>query len=920
MMLSPHALLRPLLLLAFCLAFALPAQAMDELPEIEIPFEKHVLDNGLTLIIHEDHKAPLVAVNVWYHVGSKDEKPGKTGFAHLFEHLMFNGSEHYDDEYFRPLEEVGATDMNGTTNNDRTNYFANVPVGALDRLLWMESDRMGHLLGAITQEKLDEQRGVVKNEKRQRENAPYGKVWDLIVSNTYPKGHPYSWSVIGSMEDLDAASLDDVQNWFKQYYGAANAVIVVSGDVKPAEVKAKVEHYFGSIAGGPPLNRQQSWIAKMQGTHRQRVQDRVPQARVIKVWNIPGASDPALAELDLASDILAGGKTSRLYERLVYRDQIATDVVAAIDSNEIGSQFIVWATAKPGVDLSLVERTLDEELQLFIEDGPESDELERIKTSQFAGFVKGLERIGGFGGKSDILARSQVFGGSPDAYQAYLERLREADNSSVQATVQKWLSDGVYVLEVHPFKETKTTPNKVNRKQVPAAGKPASLKLPELQRFTLRNGLKVVLAERHEAPVVQFDLVFNAGYAADKGRLPGTASMTLNMLDEGSADFDALALSEEQQRLGAGIGTGSSLDSASISLSALSHLLDPSLSLYAEVVQRPSFPAHELARLKQQRLAGIAQEKAQPMSMALRVLPPLLYGEDHAYGLPLTGSGDEASTKALTRDDLIAFHQQWIRPDNATMVVVGDTSVAELKPLLETHFGKWRATGPRNMAKRLPTVKLPKASRVFLMNRSGAEQTVILAGHVAPPRGDKQDIAMGTLNAILGGMFTSRLNLNLREDKHWAYGARSLLMDAKGQRPFIAYAPVQADKTAPAMQEIFKELQSIRSSRIATTKELKAAQDNLTLKLPGQHETTGQVLGSVEELVVYDLPDDFFNTYVQKVRGLKQADMKAAAQRLLHPQSLTWVVIGDLKRIEGPVRALKLGTVSVLDSDGKPVK
>ncbi len=914
-------LLRTLSTLLLCTSLVymlgLPAGAQD-LPDIEIPFEKFVLDNGLTLIVHEDHKAPLVAVNVWYHVGSKDEQPGKTGFAHLFEHLMFNGSEHYDDEFFRPLEEVGATDMNGTTNNDRTNYFANVPVGALDRLLWMESDRMGHLLGAITQAKLDEQRGVVKNEKRQRENAPYGKVWDLIVENSYPKGHPYSWSVIGSMQDLDAASLEDVQNWFKQYYGAANAVIVIAGDVKPAEVKAKVEHYFGSIPAGPPLQRQQSWPAKMRGTHRQRMQDRVPQARIYKVWNIPGVTSPELAELDIASDVLAGGKSSRLYERLVYRDQIATDVVAAIDSNEIGSQFLIWATAKPGVDLAVVETALDEEMRRFLDDGPESDELERIKTSQFAGFVKGLERIGGFGGKSDILARSEVFGGRPDAYRDYLTRLREADNSSVRQVARNWLSDGVYILEVHPFKQGKTLADKVNRKQLPAASKPPELRLPEIQRFSLRNGLKVVLAERHEAPVAQFSMVFNAGYAADKGLKPGTASMTMAMLDEGTSDYDSLDLSQELERLGASLGAGSTLDSSSINLSALSHLLDPSLALYAEVIRNPTFPAHELARLKQQRLAGIAQEKSQPMSLALRVLPPLLYGRNHVYGIPFTGSGDEASTIALERDDLVNFHRQWIQPDNATLVVVGDTTVAEMQPLLESHFGNWRNKNRTRLPIRPASVSQAESPRIFLMDRPAAEQTVILAGHLATPRGDKADIAMETLNAILGGMFTSRLNLNLREDKHWAYGARSLLMDAKGQRPFIAYAPVQADKTAPAMREILKELHEIRSERIATAKELKAAQDNLTLKLPGQHETTRQVMGSLVEQVIFGLPDDYFSTYVTRVRALSQSDMKAAARSLILPESLTWVVVGDLKRIEAPIRQLGIGSVQRLDADGNP--
>ena len=890
-----------------------------DLPEIDIPYEKHVLDNGLTLILHEDHKTPIVAVNVWYHVGSKDEQPGKTGFAHLFEHLMFNGSENYDDEFFRPLEEVGATDMNGTTNTDRTNYFANVPVGALDRLLWMESDRMGNLLGAITQAKLDEQRGVVQNEKRQRENAPYGKVWELIVENTYPEGHPYSWSVIGSMEDLNAASLEDVHDWFKRYYGAANATIVIAGDIDPDKVKKRVEHYFGGIDGGPPLTRQQSWVAKMQGEHRLVTQDRVPQARIYKVWNVPGVADLSLAQLDIASDILAGGKTSRLYERLVYREQIATDVSAFLYSKELGSQFIISASAKPGQDLEAIEAAIDEELQRFLNEGPKGDELQRIKTSQFAGFVKGMERIGGFGGKSDILARSQVFGGNPDAFQAYLDALRTADANSVQTTAEQWLSDGVFVLQVLPFEEGKTLQTEVDRSQLPKAGNPPALSLPDLQRFELGNGLQVVLAQRQEVPVVQMSLVFDAGYAADTAHSPGTASMALAMLDEGTEKYDALALNEAQQRLGASISTSSSLDSSSINLSALSNLLDPSLDLYAEVVRRPAFPEKELERLKQQRLASIAQEKARPMTLGLRVLPPLLYGEAHAYSQPLTGSGDEQSTKALKIEDLQGFYQNWIRPDNASLVVVGDTSVEELKPLLEKHFGDWQPPEHAAPKKTLNTVERPAKPRIYLMDRPGAEQSVIIAGHVIPPRGHDQDIALETLNSILGGMFTSRLNMNLREDKHWAYGARSLIMDAQGQRPFLAYAPVQADKTAPAMQEILKELTQIKGPRPTKPTELKAAQDNLTLKLPGQHETTGQVLGSLVEQLIYALPDDYYNQYVTRVRDLEAPDMRASAE-LLHPSQLTWVVVGDLGNIEAPVRQLGMGEVHILDKDGKAVK
>src|SRR6186713_2299764 len=320
-------LIAPVVLFS-CAAFGAPKPA--PLPSVDIPYEKFVLANGLTLIVHEDHKAPVVAVNIWYHVGSKDERPGRTGFAHLFEHLMFNGSENYKDDWFKVMEASGATKLNGTTWFDRTNYFQNVPTSALDLTLWMESDRMGHLLGAIDQKVLDEQRGVVQNEKRQRTNAPYGKVDELITTSTYPAGHPYSWETIGSMEDLNAASLDDVKEWFRTYYGAANATLVVAGDITVAEAKAKVEKYFGDIPSGPVIKRQQDWVAKMSGTRRAMLQDNVPQARIYKVWNIPGYRNRDFTLMDMAGDLLAGGKNSRLYKRLVYTDRTATGVTAGI--------------------------------------------------------------------------------------------------------------------------------------------------------------------------------------------------------------------------------------------------------------------------------------------------------------------------------------------------------------------------------------------------------------------------------------------------------------------------------------------------------------------------------------------------------------------------------------------------------------
>ncbi|MGZ5488913.1 MAG: M16 family metallopeptidase, partial [Candidatus Aminicenantales bacterium] len=437
------------LLIAFIVLAApfLAAQAS----KIDIPFQKFVLDNGLTLIVHEDHKAPIVAFNVWYHVGSKNEVTGKTGFAHLFEHLMFNGSENYNDDYFKPMQKVGATDLNGTTNEDRTNYFENVPVSALDLVLWMESDRMGHLKGAISQAKLDEQRGVVQNELRQYQNEPYSVTEDLIIKGTYPPNHPYSWSVGGSIEDLSNAKLEDVQKWFSTYYGPNNAIVVVAGDIDAKTALEKVKRYFGDIPASPPVARHSAWVAKRTGSHRQSVQDRVAQARIYKIWNIPGWGTECADKLDLVSSILAEGKTSRLYKRLVYDDQLATSVNAYVNTREIAGLFQIEADARPGVELAAVEKAIDEELAKFLAEGPTAAEIERVKAQYAARFIRGIERIGGFGGKSDLLASSMVYGGSPDAYKKTLDHIDQATTETLKESANHWLADGVYVLEVTPY-------------------------------------------------------------------------------------------------------------------------------------------------------------------------------------------------------------------------------------------------------------------------------------------------------------------------------------------------------------------------------------------------------------------------------------------------------------------------------------
>jgi zinc protease len=874
--------------------------------KLEIPCEQFVLDNGLTVVVHEDHKAPIVALNIWYHVGSKNEKPGKTGFAHLFEHLMFGGSEHLPGSYIEAMERIGATDLNGTTNEDRTNYFENVPVSALDFALFAESDRMGHFYNTISQEVLDLQRGVVQNEKRQGDNQPYSIVEDLMVKSTYPAEHPYAHTIIGSMEDLDSATLDDVREWFKTYYTPSNAVLALAGDINPAEVRERVTRYFGEIDPGPPVAHQRAWIAKMRGEHRETVQDRVPQARVYKTWNVPGYGTAAADYLRFACSVLSSGKSSRLYKRLVYDDQIATNVAAHMDEREIGGQFVLVATAKQGEDLCKVEKALDEELARFLDKGPTERELQRVKAQSYASFVRGVERIGGFGGKSDILATSLTYGGRPDAYKERLARLEKLTSLDLRDTAREWLSDGVYTLEVAPFGNARAGVP-VDRSTPPPLEAPHELQLPTIEKEHLANGLHILLAERHEIPVVNFWLEVNSGFASDETVLPGTARLASSLLTGGTKRRTALEISEELQMLGAQLSSGCSLDMATVYLTTLKATLDDALDIFADVILNPDFPEADFERQRQLQLAAIANEKVTPVQMALRALPPILYGKGHAYGSPLTGSGTEESVQRIRRADVQNHHEIWFKPNNCTLIVVGDTTMAEVKPKLEALFAAWQAGDVP--VKHLSAVQPPCMSTIYLVDKPGAVHSVVLSGTIAPPPQVGEEVALETMNNIFGGTFSARLNMNLREEKHWSYGAGSVLYGAKAQRPFIAYASVQGDKTADSIAEMLKELKGMLGAEPVTQDELDATKQQQILELPGEHETMNAVGGLLVDLLQQGLPLDFYETYVSRVTALTTGEITSAAKKVLDPAHTIWMVVGDRKELEPALKALNFGPI-----------
>ncbi|MBV9760376.1 MAG: insulinase family protein [Acidobacteriaceae bacterium] len=874
---------------------------------LEISCEQFTLDNGLSVIVHEDHKTPIVAVNVWYHVGSKNEKPGRTGLAHLFEHLMFGGSEHLQGSYIESMEKIGATDLNGTTSEDRTNYFQNVPASALDYALFAESDRMGYFYNTITQDLLDLQRGVVQNEKRQHENLPYAIVEDLVVKSTYPAGHPYAHTIIGSMEDLESASLDDVRDWFRTYYTPSNAVLAIAGDITVDQAREKVNRYFAEIPPGPPVVHERSWIARMTGQHRESVQDRVPHARAYKIWNVPGYSSPVATYLRLAGGILSAGKTSRLHKRLVYDDQVATQVSAYLDEREIGSQFVVVATARDTKDLLRVERALDEEIARFCEEGPSARELQRMRIQSYASFVRGTERIGGFGGKSDILATNQTYLGSAAAYKQRLQQLEEVTPEVLREAAATWLSEGVYALEVLPFEAKKPAAPAPARSHVPEPGLPHDLRLPPFREDRLANGARLFVAERHDIPLVNVWLEFDGGYAADRFARLGAARLATSLLAGGTARRTALEISEELQMLAAQFSAGCNLDLCSVYLSTLRPTLDDSLALYSDIVLLPTFPEYDFEYQRKLQLASIAHEKATPVQMALRSLPPLLFGRDHPYAVPFTGSGTEDSLSQLRREDIAAFHSTWFKSASACFVVVGDTTLAEIKPKLENLFAAW-APGETPF-KDLRPVPEPSKPVLYLLDKPGSQHSIVMAATLAPPPDARTEVVLETTNNIFGGTFGGRLNMNLREDKHWSYGAASILYEARAQRPFLTYASVQADKTADSIAEILKEFSGMAGARPVLPQELEKVKQQQIFELPGANEKMSSIGNLFSGLLQAGLPLDYYDSYVSRVSALTVDEIQACAKSLLDPERMLWLVVGDASELEPSLRKLGVGEI-----------
>ncbi|MBI3264088.1 MAG: insulinase family protein, partial [Acidobacteria bacterium] len=826
---------------------------------------------------------------------------------------------------------AGASDINGTTDFDRTNYFETLPSNQIELALWLESDRMGYLLDVLDQANLSNQQDVVRNERRQSvENQPYGIVQEALYHQLYPKGHPYYASVIGSHADIQAAKLDDVRKFFRTYYAPNNASLAIVGDFDKTTTKALVEKYFGSIRRGPDVPKITAETPRLPAERRAVVSDRVELQKVYLAWITSPIYKPGDAEADLAGQILGGGKSSRLYKKLVYELQVAQDVSALQYSLVLGSVFTIEATARPGHTAEELEKVIDAEIEKFRAEGPSDREIERARNTLETRIVSGLETLGGFGGVADRLNMYNHYLGTPDYLEQDLRRYRTATAGSVKQFVTDQLPKAARVVvygvpgrpELGPEVPTPPAPkagaatsaeaksDEPWRQQPPRPGPGRPLQVPPPSSFTLANGLTVILNERTNLPVVSAALVFRTGSDANPADKPGLANFTVAMLDEGTTSRSALQLADDVAQIGATLGTSSTMDASRASVTSLGKNATTAMTLLADIVLRPSFPQEEIERQRGQRLAQLVQQRENPNAVAGKVMAAALYGPKHPYGYVELGT--DASNKSMTRDDLVAFYKRHFVPGNAALVVAGAIGAGDLRELAEQAFGGWQAG-----ASAPSTLGAPDTTKagLVLVDKPGAAQTQLRVASIGVARSTPDYPALEVMNASLGGLFSSRINLNLREQHGYTYGAGSVFQYRRSAGPFFVSTGVRTDVTGASVAEVFKEIGRMVAVPL-TADELALARDSLVRSLPGLFETNGQVVNSFAGVYVYDLGLDYYSKYPRQIGAVTAGAVQDVAKRHLVPGRMIVVAVGDRAKIAAQLQKLNLGATEIRNADG----
>ncbi|HXL84248.1 MAG TPA: pitrilysin family protein [Casimicrobiaceae bacterium] len=923
-------MMRPLLA-AGALAISMHASLHASLASAEtppsIPYEKYRLANGLEVILSQDRTLPLVAVDIWYHVGAANEEPGRTGFAHLFEHMMFTGSKHVPRGVAdKLLEGVGGTDSNASTSFDRTNYFDTVPSNQLELALWIHADRMGYLLDSLDQAALSNQQDVVRNERRQSyENRPYGIVDEAVFHALFPPGHPYRPAIIGSHVDIQAAALADVRDFFKRYYRPNNATLTLVGDFDTAVAKRLVQKYFGSFKRGPEVPKPVVVTPALTSEKRLTVSDQIELERLDLAWLTAPKFKPGDAELTIAGYILAGGKSSRLYKKLVYELQVAQEVSAGQDANGLTSIFEIEAIARSGHTAAELQPLIDAELDRLAAEAPTAAEVEAARNQIERSLYQSLQKVGGSNGRADLLNMYNHYTGDPGYLPKDIERYARVTPDDVQRIVRDTLRKDarVVVLAVRGDKKLDPDPpvpeiarnpgtEAINaderwRNATPKGGPTRIPTLPEPHSFALANGLRVLYLQRPNLPIVSAQLVVDAGLAAGDPSLPGVSDFTAAMLEEGTQSRSSQQISDELERLGASYVLQTHRDTTSLEIDALARNFPDALALLADIAQHPAFPADEIERQRKSRLSTIAESREHGGALADVAFARALYGPAHPYGNSAIGT--EASVKRIGEADLRSLWQRHFRPDKSALIVVGAIDAASLKALVERQWGGWQPASAA-IANTPPAKAVTSTARVIIVDRPGAPQTELRFGRIGTVRTTPDFAALQVLNEAFGGAFSSRLNLDLREDKGYTYGVGSRFSYGRMPAPFVIRTAVRSDVSAPAVKEVFSELKRVTAAPLAAD-ELKRARGSLTQSLPGSFETNEATAGSFGDLFAYGLPLDYYRKLPVEFNAVKAPTLEALARRYLDPAGMVVVAVGDRKNLESGLQPLNLGPLEV---------
>jgi zinc protease len=864
--------------------------------DLILPFTQFTLDNGLTVLVREDHKLPIVSVEVIYEVGSRDDPPGKSGMAHLFEHLLFYGSQHNPHNFLVTMQRLGGPNVNGGTGPDLTSVYETVPVSRLDAVLWLESDRMGYLLPALTQKTLNEQIEAIRNEIRMGRDEPGGDVRFHISAGVFPPDHPYHNEPVGDPQQLGNITLDDVRDFFRTYYSPSNAAVVIAGDITPPEAFEKVKRYFGGLPSGPRPGRVTAWIPEFDQDKRERIFDATPP-KLYLAWPMPKFGSIDDVHLRLAGSILMDGDSSRVRRRLSAAGLDSSDLSWFAGANAMAGIFQIITGAASPTEFRTIERLIRDEVAALASKGPTREELERAQRSRILTLRRLAQRTADGNGQADLLAHTWGLGDrNAGLLDANMQQMLAATPADVSAATQRWLNRAAYILDLEPTLQYRPASADVDRSRMPEATafKPAAF--PETHVTQLPNGLRMRHARWQGGPVVVASLIVRGGAGVDPNDKAGLARLTASLLTAGAGSMSEEELANALARLDASLEATTDSDAITLTLIAPKEQVKEALAILGTIVATPTFPETVVEREKKTQIQELQTVRDTPRLLSRAVARRLLHGAGSPYAAEQDGLGTVSGVSRITRADVSDFHRTWFNAANSEIVIVGDVGEAQAAAGVTGALGAWRSAGSKAAVVAVPA--RVAAPGVYLIDRPGMEQADLTAATLIDAPSSPANATHAVMTSIVGDSASGRINLDLREQKQWAFWASGFVEGGRAGQALLIRTQVQSQRTADAIAAIKGQLEGVKGSQPISPDELQLAKDALTLSLPLEWETDEGIANAIATSVRRGLPDEAIAKHVTAVRAVTKEQVEQAARRILRPDAMVWLVIGDRSNLE----------------------